>query len=200
MSEESIQWFEALERGGIGYDNAYQQLRLFIMKSLTKGMRSKPGVSEAFLEDVTQDSCLIILKKLGTFQGRSKFSSWALSIAIRVALSEFRKKQWNNVSLDELKERGASFESPSLDDPYQKTVLLGAVDTLHDLIKHKLSDRQKSVLTAELNGMPQDEIARQLETTRNSIYKVSHDSRRILKRELQKAGYDQESVIEMLNK
>lgn len=199
MNEESNRWYEALQSEGEGYREAYGELRLFLLKSLTKSMSSKPGVNAAFLEDVVQDACLLILKKLDSFEGRSKFSSWALSIAIRVALSEFRKKQWSNVSLDELQEKGASFETQDEQSPYQKTALLGAVETLHDLIATRLTERQRTVLLAELTGMPQDQLAEQLNTTRNALYKVFHDARKALKRELQSVGYDQETVIEMLN-
>jgi RNA polymerase sigma-70 factor (ECF subfamily) len=37
--------------------------------------------------------------------------------------------------------------------------------------------------------MPQDEIARQLGSNRNAIYKLTHDARKRLKRGLEAAGY-----------
>lgn len=200
MTGESIDWVKGLKSSGSLYEETVAELHAFILKSLTKGMLSKPGVNAEFLEDVTQDALIKILSKIDTFEGRSKFTSWALSIAIRVAFSEFRKKQWNNVSLEHLMDQGKSFEERSQVTPYSSAVLSGAVKTLHSLIETRLSELQRKVLTAELHGMPQDEIAEQLGTNRNAIYKVGHDSRKILKRELQRAGYDQEAVLEILNR
>ena len=41
-----------------------------------------------------------ILEKLGAFEGRSKFRTWAVTIAVRTAVSKMRKRDWQNVSLE----------------------------------------------------------------------------------------------------
>ncbi|NIR25616.1 MAG: RNA polymerase sigma factor, partial [Gammaproteobacteria bacterium] len=50
------------------------------------------------------------LDHLHTFEGRSKFTTWVHKIAVRVALTELRRKRWEDVSLDEILE---SSEAPS---------------------------------------------------------------------------------------
>jgi RNA polymerase sigma-70 factor (ECF subfamily) len=42
--------------------------------------------------------------------------------------------------------------------------------------------------------MPQEEIAAQLGTNRNAVYKLCHDARRALQRSLAQAGYTADSV------
>ena len=49
-------------------------------------------------------------------------------------------------------------------------------------------------LTAELNEMPQDEIARYLGSNRNALYKLTHDARRRLRQGLEAAGFTAENI------
>ena len=43
--------------------------------------------------------------------------------------------------------------------------------------------------------MPQDEIARQLGSNRNALYKLTHDARKKLKERLEAAGFTAEDLI-----
>jgi RNA polymerase sigma-70 factor (ECF subfamily) len=65
---------------------------------------------------------------------------------------------------------------------------------LRQAISSQLTERQRLALTAELNEMPQSEIARQLGTTRNTVYKLTHDARKTLKRVLNEAGVTAEMI------
>ena len=62
-------------------------------------------------------------------------------------------------------------------------------ETMHTLIENDLTEKQRTALLAELKGMPLDEIARHLGSTRNAVYKLTHDARKRLKRRLEAAGY-----------
>jgi RNA polymerase sigma-70 factor (ECF subfamily) len=42
--------------------------------------------------------------------------------------------------------------------------------------------------------MPQDEIARQLGSNRNAVYKLTHDARKRLKQGLEAAGFDADDI------
>lgn len=66
-----------------------------------------------------------------------------------------------------------------------------------DLIQTRLTSAQRDVLLAELNGMPQDEIARQTGRSRNAVYKLFHDARRALKKELEFEGIRAETLAEI---
>ena len=50
------------------------------------------------------------------------------------------------------------------------------VGTMYEAIRHELTGRQRIALLAELKGMPQSEIARQLGSNRNAVYKLTHDA------------------------
>jgi RNA polymerase sigma-70 factor (ECF subfamily) len=141
-----------------------------------------------------------VLDHLDRFEGRSAFTTWAIAIALRVAFTELRRKHWNNVSLDELREKGALLraEADSGPDPQESTARRSLITLLHQLIRSKLSPHQRDMLLAELNGMPHDEIAVQMRLTRNAVYKLGHDARRALRRALESAGDGVDEVRNVL--
>ena len=55
-------------------------------------------------------------------------------------------------------------------------------------------------MLAELKGMPQDEIAEQLGSSRNALYKLTHDARKKLKERLEVAGFTAEDLVATLAK
>ncbi|MCX6856084.1 MAG: sigma-70 family RNA polymerase sigma factor [Verrucomicrobia bacterium] len=198
MSPVTLDWPTRLSPTCIERDAALVELRVLLIKGLHTGLSGRAGADEGFIEDVAQMSLVRILDHLHTFEGRSTFITWALAIALRVAFIELRRKRWNNVSLDELKERNpdlndATDPSP---DPQQQASRASLIQLMHRLIQSELTPLQRDVLLAELNGMPQDEIATQLGRTRNTIYKLGHDARRALKQAFENAGY---SVADMLS-
>lgn len=171
--------------------DAITELRLLILKGLTKSLRGRAGADAAFIEDMTQEAILKIIEKLSTFEGRSQFSSWVLSISIRTAFSALRRKHWGDVSLDELRENGSSPDtvtSGNSSDPSAVATQSDLVTQLHKIIQTKLTSRQRDIILGELNGMPQDEIAHQLGCNRNALYKAGHDARKKLRQELEANG------------
>jgi len=68
------------------------------------------------------------------------------------------------------------------------------VDKMYEVIGSELTEKQRTVLLAELGGMPQAEIGRRLGSNRNAIYKLTHDARKRLKRGLEGAGYGAQDI------
>jgi len=175
---------------------ALLELRLFMLKAVRAGLSRGPGTGDDFLEDVVQTAMIRILEHLDRFEGRSAFTTWAIAIALRVAFTELRRKHWNNVSLDELREKGAFLrgEVDSGPDPHESVARHSLIALMRQLIRTQLSPHQRDMLEAELNGMPHDEIAVQMRLTRNAVYKLGHDARKALRRALEAAGYGVEEV------
>lgn len=180
-------------------DEALAELRALIVKGLKTGLSGRAAADAAFIEDIAQVSVLRILKNLNSFEGRSKFSSWVLAIALRVAFSELRRREWKNVSLDELKERGEISDeettTPALDGRDEEQAEMATF--LREIIKTELTEKQRDVLLCELSGMPQEEIATQLGINRNAVYKLFHDARKALKRALEARGISQDTVSDL---
>jgi RNA polymerase sigma-70 factor (ECF subfamily) len=194
-------WPKRLALGSTHREAAIGELRLFLLKGVRGGLSGRPRTDDDFIEDVVQTALVRILEHLNRFEGRSAFTTWALAIALRVAFSELRRKHWNNISLEELRERGGSLveEMDTSPNALESTAQNSLITLMHQLVQTKLTPHQRDVLLAQLNAMPEDEIARQMEITRNALYKVSHDARRALKRALEAEGYGIEQVRDILD-
>jgi len=199
MDRTNDVWIEELGQPGPRREAALADLRADLFRGLRGALAGGARVDDAFLEDAVQESLLKVLYRLDTFAGRGRFLSWALAIAVRVALTMIRQQRWQGVSLDRFKEGSSgpaidvADRSPGPERASFRSELLAALDRV---IHEQLTDKQRLALTAELNGMPQDEIARQLGSNRNAVYKLTHDARRHLRAGLEAAGYGADSFLE----
>ncbi|TWU21878.1 RNA polymerase sigma factor [Bythopirellula polymerisocia] len=197
MNRDNDTWVAQLSSAGAEREVALTELRVVLFRNLRKALAGRPHVDNSFLEDAVQDALLRILDRLDQFQGRSRFVTWATSIAIRVALGELRRSRWKDVSLDSVLDdtdyapTRAVDSSPSPELLVQQEALF---HKLHELIETALTEKQRAALLAELRGMPQDEIARHLGSNRNALYKLTHDARKKLKSALQNAGYREDEL------
>lgn len=202
MTSSDFEWAKRLAPDSPDREAALRELRLFLVKGLRAGLSRRPGVDDDFIEDAVQSAMIRILNGLNRFEGRSAFTTWALAIALRVAFTELRRRQWNNVSLDELRERGVVLpgESDSGPDPRESAARRSLVALMHRLIASELTPRQRDMLQAELAGMQHEEIASQMKLTRNAVYKLGHDARRALRRALEAEGYGVEDVRDVFER
>ena len=197
MNRDNDTWVAQLSSAGAEREVALTELRVVLFRNLRKALAGRSHVDDSFLEDAVQDALLRILDRLDQFQGRSRFVTWATSIAIRLALGELRRSRWKDVSLDSVLDdtdyvpTRADDSSPSPELLVQQEALF---HKLHELIETALTERQRAALLAELRGMPQDEIARHLGSNRNAVYKLTHDARKKLKSALQNAGYREDEL------
>lgn len=192
MGRSNEVWLTHLRAEGPEQQAALGDLRNALLRGLRKALSTHSRANDAFLEDAVQDSLLRILERLAQFEGRSRFVTWATTIAIRTAMSELRRHRWKDVSLDDLVEpvhRGSPRVPNGRSEPGVRSERRALVGTMYEVIEQDLTEKQRTALLAELKGMPQDEIARHLGSNRNAIYKLTHDARKRLKRGLEAAGY-----------
>ncbi len=180
-------------------DDAVRDLRDMLFRGLSKSLSKDRRIDDAFLDDIVQESSMKILEKLRDFEGRSKFRTWAVTIAVRTAVSKMRKRDWQNVSLDSVT-TDAEFDpqiavdtSETIDQTNSRSKLLSK---LKELIDSELTERQWTAITAELGGMPLPQIAEKLGSNPNSLYKLLHDARKKLRRGLEASGFTSEDVRE----
>lgn len=150
-------------------------------------------------EDVAQETLLRVLDRLETFEGRSRFTTWVHKIAVRIALTELRRRRWKDVSLEGILESAeadlgvlADSEAGPEESAAQRDILL----RLKRIISEELTEKQRRVLVAaRIHGMPLEEVARRMGTNRNALYKLLHDARVKLKRRLEQEGLAVEDVL-----
>lgn len=189
---DNQRWIEDLQAERPLRETALSDLRRLLIVGLRAALKSRADFVESLLEDFAQESLLRILRSLDQFQGRSRFVTWATSIAVRVALTELRKRQWRDVSLETLV-ANTDFQPTASDSSDHASKRPPIVDDMYRIIASELTEKQRTVLLAEIKGMAQIEIARQMGSSRNALYKLSHDARRALKAGLENAGFTAET-------
>ena len=190
-------WPRELRAGGPTTDAALADLRGVLLRGLRRALSGRAGADDALIEDLAQEATLRVLGRLDGYRGESRFTTWAVTVAVRVALTELRRPRWRDVSLDRLaaEDRGAPPDPPTpAPGPPREAERREILDLLRVTLDGGLTDRQRVALVGELRGMPQEEIARQLGIGRNALYKLGHDARKRLKARLIAAGVTDEDV------
>ncbi len=186
----SDDWVRRLSSSGAEREDAIEELTRLLVRGLSKSMSNRYG-NTVQPDDVVQEAMLKILESLDTFAGRSRFTTWAMTIATRVAISEMRRKHYQDVSLDSITSgENLSFEiaaDPSVPDE-ERIDRAKVLSTLHQLIESELSVKQREAIQALLSGLPVEEIASRTGSNRNAVYKLIHDARVRLKSGLERSG------------
>ncbi len=189
---DNDEWITSLQTDGPIRESALTDLRGLLLIGLKSALKSRADFLDPMMDDFLQDSLLRILEMLSQFQNRSRFVTWATAISIRVALTELRKRRWRDVSLETLV-ADAHFEPTAAADLSLAPERQELVEAMYGVINSQLTEKQKTVLLAEIKGMAQEEIARQLGCSRNALYKLSHDARSRLKQGLEQSGFDSQT-------
>ena len=127
------------------------------------------------------------LAKLSTFEGRSRFTTWAYKFAIFQSTTEVRRFAWQHreVELDDLthvQERG-----PSPASYVEAADLASAARCAIDVA---LTPHQRRITIALLiDEVPIDVLAQRLGTNRNALYKTVHGARTRLRAHLIASGH-----------
>lgn len=206
MEQRSNQeWLDALKSPGAERDRALAELRVLLVRGLNyalRGWRRTAGRDfEALAEDFCQEALLRILDNLDSFEGRSRFTTWAHKVAVRVALTELRRKRWQDVSLDKLvaDEGAASMMGSAEAGPETEAERSDMMAWMRRVMKEELTDKQRRAIAAiAFGGMPLEEVARRMDTNRNALYKVIHDGRVRLKRRLAREGMNPQDILESM--
>ena len=190
-------WISDLTHKDEAQADALNGLRRILMGGLARSLQGRSAVNEAFLEDVVQEAIVKILANTAGFKGKSQFTTWAMAITVRVALSNLRRKHWQDVSLEAVAEQGELKPQLAIDrnlSPEQQAEQEFILAVLRKLIDEELTPKQRLAIQAELVGMPKEEIASRLGSNLNAVYKLLHDVRKRLKRGLEESGYSIEDV------
>jgi RNA polymerase sigma-70 factor (ECF subfamily) len=192
---EPESWVEDLSIPGPRQDLAMSrlhQMMLRVARHQVARMRSTlAGVGSERLEEIANqaadEAMMAVLTKLHTFEGRSRFTTWAYKFAILQAATEVRRLAWlhREVELGDhllLRER-----SPSPAGYAEAADLASAV---RGAINVALTPHQRRITIALLiDDVPIDVLAERLGTNRNALYKTVHDARARLRAHLIASGH-----------
>jgi RNA polymerase sigma-70 factor (ECF subfamily) len=192
----------ALIKGeGAVRDQAISQLRSILLRGLSKSLNNRYG-KPLSAEDIVQEALIKILSSLDKYEGRSKFTTWAMTVATRIGISALRRKYHQDVSMEAFNSTDgysmdvAILDEPSLDNSESRSRIFGV---LQDLIDTELTDKQRLATRAFLSNFATDEIAEQLQMNRNAVYKLIHDARQKLKDGFARTGLTSEQIFDELS-
>jgi RNA polymerase sigma-70 factor (ECF subfamily) len=182
-------------------NEAIADLRAILVRRLRAMLADRVrGDIDALIEDVAQEALLQILHSLDTFRGESRFTTWAHTIAAHLARSELRRRRWRDVSLQHVLAQGDDRSGAALllatAGPEQQIVRRTLLELLNRLLNEELTPRQRQALLAvTAGGMPMEDIAQQIGTNRNALYKLLHDARQRLRRRLHAEGLSPQEIL-----
>jgi len=197
---ESVGWVEALSGAGDKREEAVEQLHALLLRASRfeiSRRRNALGAGRAGeLDDLAvqaaDDALMAIMRKLPTYRGESRFTTWAYKFALLEAGVKVRRRAWHGREVPLEDERWARLpgRGSSPGEDAETNELLGA---LRDAIADSLTAHQRQVLVAvTLDDVPIDVLAERLGTTRGALYKTLHDARRKLRTRLAEDGLDPE--------
>jgi RNA polymerase sigma-70 factor (ECF subfamily) len=180
----------ALASAGRRREQAVADLHVLLLRVARHEVRRRGGADDAddLATQAADDALMAILRKLDSYRGDSRFTTWAYKFALLEAGVRMRRRAWQGreIPLESAGwERLASARNaPQLD--VETGELLGAIATG---IAEALTPHQRTVLVAlALNDVPIDVLAERLGTTRGALYKTLHDARRRLRTRLAGEG------------
>lgn len=151
-----------------------------------------PGVGAGELEDLAQqcanDAVVAVLRQLPTFQGRSRFTTWAYKFGVHHAGVAVRRQAWRHreILLPDV-------VTTAVDTSATPEAVLGATELARAVQAALVSDltthQRRILVTLVVEQVPIDVLADRLGTTRNALYKTLHDARRRLRASLTASGH-----------
>jgi RNA polymerase sigma-70 factor (ECF subfamily) len=190
---ESVRWVAALSGSGRERDAAVERLHALLLRAARfEVARQRWGSGHGDAEDLAtqaaDDALMAVLRKLHTYRGDSRFTTWAYKFALLEAAVALRRRAWQQreVPLEQdAWDRVAALRA-SPQDAAEHGELLAV---LAAAIAERLTAHQREVLVATtLDGVPIDVLAERLHTTRGALYKTLHDARRKLRAHLTAHG------------
>lgn len=146
-----------------------------------------PAVRDEIANQSADEALMALLGKLATFEGRSRFSTWAYKFAVLQTATNVRKHAWRDrdVHLDGLEMLADDAAAP---EDYAEAADLAS--TVRRAIHSELSPHQRRILVAlVVDEVPIDVLAERLGTNRNALYKTLHDARKKLRSHLHATGH-----------
>jgi RNA polymerase sigma-70 factor (ECF subfamily) len=205
VNRSNDEWRRDLKTPGHAQEAALADLRAIIARglpyALSKWLSPSDPQFDALVEETVQETLVRVLSYLDTFEGRSKFTTWVHKIAVRIAISELRRKRWKDTSLDDLISDNGDMEGLEImaepgPSPEDSTEQMDLIEQVRRIIADELTEKQRNAIVAILiHGMPVDEVANRMEMTRNALYKLLHDARLRLKQRMAESGLSPDDVL-----
>lgn len=198
LDPESRGWLDALHSAGPDHAQAVSDLYALLHRAARHEARRRSGSLSGSapdeLDDIAHqaagDAVVAVLRRLDSFRGASRFTTWAYKFVIFEVSAALRRESWRGraITLDDgAWERLADAEPTTTQARVEVGELLRAMERS---VASDLTPRQRDVFSAVVIAqVPIDVLADRLDSTRGSIYKTLHDARRKLRSSLEVQGW-----------
>ena len=151
---------EIIRQAQEGNAAAFEQLyRRYSSRVYSLCLRMLKNDSEA--EDLTQEAFLLLFRKIHTFRGEARFSTWLHRLTFNLVLMRFRKKRYPEVSLDAALESGEEDSMPLMELGGPDLRLSGVIDhvNLSRAIEQLPDGYKEMFILHDVEGYEHHEIA-----------------------------------------
>ena len=166
-------------RHGRERDDAVERLHALLLRAAHAEVgRRAATVADAGSDDLddlamqaADDALVAILRKLHTYRGDSRFTTWAYKFALLEAAAKMRRRPWIGRELPLEADGWAQLPADPRGSPAGQAEASELIDAVRDAIAEELTPHQRAVLVAlTLNDVPIDVLAE----------RRRHDARRAL--------------------
>jgi RNA polymerase sigma-70 factor (ECF subfamily) len=194
---DSDRWLRALAASSPTRDTATGELHALLLRAAHSEAARRSGYNGVVgveLDDIAQqaaaDAVMSILRRLDSFRGESRFTTWAYKFVVLEVSSKLARHVWRREDrhLDAAAwERLPDALGVRPDESAEARELLAAV---RQGVDEAMTPHQRRIFVAlVVDGMPLDALVAELGTNRNAVYKAMFDARRKLRRYLCEHGF-----------
>lgn len=137
-------------------------------------------VPQSHLDDVVQETFLVIHRKLPSFEGRSSLRTWIASITRLTAKEFLRRKRHQLLGSDVDPDASASASMT----PAEQLEAVAAAQLLDKFLDELPEEQREAFILAEVEEMTAEEIAQVLESNPNTVRSRLRSARQAVQQSL----------------
>jgi RNA polymerase sigma-70 factor (ECF subfamily) len=192
---ESLAWVRTLSGVGPEREEALERLHALLLRAARFELNRRRLAARNGSVDVddlatqaADDALVSVIRKLHTYRGDSRFTTWAYKFGLLEATVKLRTRPWQDREIP-LEAEGWARLSDTRTSLAGQAEASELIDAVRDAIVDVLTPHQRAVLVAlTLNDVPIDVLAQRRKTTRGALYKTLHDARQKLRARLAEDG------------
>lgn len=197
IAQDNQRWVQGLGATGSEREAACEELYPLLHRVARREVARRAASLRVYgpeLDDIAHqaaaDALMAIRRRLDTFRGESRFTTWACKFVIFDVATKVNRHFWRHRDIPYDHEDWSRMASRFEAAPGQEIEVAEFVDAVSAAIQRCLTDRQRTVFVAAVvNEVPMDVLAEKLGSSRNALYKVLFDARKKLRSELAASGY-----------